>query len=134
MVRARMSKQRRLRKARDFAHVRESGRSRASGHLAVTVARRPVAAGAVPAQLLPPARVGVSVSRRVGTAVTRNRVRRRLREMLRARIGRMAPGWDVVVTARVTASECSYQPLEQELEGLLARAKVLAPGSEATQV
>ena len=81
-----------------------------------------------------PARVGFSVGKRVGDAVVRNRVRRRLRAMMRARLGQLAPGWDVVVAARPPAAERPYAVLDEELQRLLTRAKVLAPGSEARHV
>ena len=45
-------------------------------------------------------RVGVTVSKKLGGAVVRNRVRRRLREVYRLNETRFAPGWDIVVVAR----------------------------------
>lgn len=50
-------------------------------------------------------RVGVTVSKKLGCAVVRNRVRRRLREVYRLNEARFAPGWDIVVVAR---SACIY--------------------------
>ena len=45
-------------------------------------------------------RVGVTVSKKLGGAVVRNRVRRRLREVYRLHEERFSPGWDIVVVAR----------------------------------
>jgi ribonuclease P protein component len=70
------------------------------------------------------------VGRRVGGAVVRNRVRRRLRELARRRLGRVAPGWDLVIAARAPAATATSAALGAELDRLLARAKVLAAGSE----
>jgi ribonuclease P protein component len=134
MQRARLSKQQRLRSPRDFARVRQWGRSFATGQLALSIARQPTDQLPDSAQLTAPARVGFSVGRRVGSAVVRNRVRRRLRELMRSRLGCMAPGWDVVLTARAPAGASTYTALDLELDGLLARAKVLAPGSEARHI
>ena len=59
-------------------------------------------------------RLGLSVSRKVGTAVTRNTVRRRLREVFRAS---EIPGdldWDLVVSARPEAADAAFDELHQE--------------------
>lgn len=134
MERARLSKQRRLRSTRDFTRVRQVGRTYAAAHLVVSVAQHAEAVGLDSPQLPPPSRVGFVVGKRVGNAVVRNRVRRRLREVMRARLPQVAPGWDVVVAARAGAASNSTARLDSELNGLLARAKVLAPGSEARQI
>jgi len=65
-------------------------------------------------------RYGFTVSRRVGKAVVRNRVRRRLREILRPI--ELAPGWDVVFIARVPAADAGYAGLTLAVRGLLRRA------------
>lgn len=67
-------------------------------------------------------RVGITVSRRVGNAVVRNRVRRRLREALRARLSRLLPGSDVLVVARPTSAEATWAELSAALDTLLQRA------------
>jgi ribonuclease P protein component len=66
-------------------------------------------------------RVGITVSRRVGTAVVRNRVRRRLREALRARLSRLPAGSDVVVAARPARATASWADLCRALDTVLAR-------------
>lgn len=58
-------------------------------------------------------RLGLTVSTKVGCAVVRNRVRRRLREIYRLNEGRLITGCDVVVVARVRAAESSYHQLEK---------------------
>lgn len=67
-------------------------------------------------------RVGITVSGRVGKAVVRNRVRRRLREALRARFDQLPAGHDVLVTARPTSAEATWSQLYAALDSVLARA------------
>ena len=60
-------------------------------------------------------RTGITVSRRVGNAVVRNRLKRRIREYTRMHV-RDVPGcWDVVVIARPKARQCSYAVVADEL-------------------
>lgn len=69
------------------------------------------------------ARCGFSVSRRVGSAVVRNRVKRRLREIVR--LTPLPPGWDIVFIARPRVAAARYANIEKSVRGLLARAGLL---------
>lgn len=60
-------------------------------------------------------RLGITVSTKVGCAVVRNRVRRRLKEIYRLHEGELHSGWDVVVVARVKAAHSAYGVLERSL-------------------
>lgn len=73
-------------------------------------------------------RYGFSVSKRVGKAVTRNRVKRLLREILR--ITPLRPGWDIVFIARPAVAAADYASLKKSVEGLLARARLLEAGEK----
>lgn len=58
-------------------------------------------------------RLGFTVGTKLGHAVVRNRVRRRLREIARLNAPRLQPGWDIVVVARLRAIEAPYAKLEK---------------------
>ena len=64
-------------------------------------------------------RLGVTVSTKLGHAVVRNRVRRRLREIYRLNREHMVPGYDVIVVARTRAAAEPYRRLEREYLSLL---------------
>ena len=72
-------------------------------------------------------RLGLTVSTKVGKAVVRNRVRRRLREAYRVHEDRYAPGWDIVVVARVRAAFVRYRELERNLLRLSDKLGLLLP-------
>jgi len=58
-------------------------------------------------------RLGITVGAKLGHAVVRNRVRRRLREIYRLNQPRMKQGYDIVLVGRVRAASASYQELER---------------------
>ena len=62
-------------------------------------------------------RLGITVSTKVGKAVVRNRIRRRLREIYRLRESAFLPGYDVVLVARVKAAFATYSQLERAVLG-----------------
>ena len=72
-----------------------------------------------------PARVGFTVSKKVGNAVERNRVRRRLREIVRlSAAGRIKAGHDYVVIGRRAALQLPFARMAQAFEGALRRVHV----------
>jgi ribonuclease P protein component len=71
---------------------------------------------------LPITRFGITVSRKTGNAVTRNRVKRRLREVQRQNRDRFVPGKDLVVIATRQAPRASYRELEGEFMKLSTKA------------
>jgi ribonuclease P protein component len=68
-------------------------------------------------------RYGLSVSKRVGKAVMRNRVKRLLREILR--LTPLESGWDIIFMARPGAASANYTELEKSVVNLLSRARLL---------
>jgi ribonuclease P protein component len=63
--------------------------------------------------------VGFVVGRTVGAAVTRNRVKRRLRHLMRSRVDRLARGSLCVIRALPPAAGADYRHLERDLDAAL---------------
>ena len=70
-------------------------------------------------------RFGLATGRKLGTAVVRNRVRRRLREALRVMAPSFQPGWDVLIIARPAIVEADHDALVGALRRTLVRGGVL---------
>jgi ribonuclease P protein component len=70
-------------------------------------------------------RFGLSTGKRLGGAVARNRVRRRLREVLRVMAPSFQPGWDVLIIARPAVVDASHDEMVQAVRRLLQRGGVL---------
>jgi ribonuclease P protein component len=68
-------------------------------------------------------RFGFSISKRVGNAVVRNRIKRRLREV--ARSASVEEGFDVVIIARQNAATADFASLEGSVNNLFRRARIL---------
>ncbi|MEP7082942.1 MAG: ribonuclease P protein component [Chloroflexota bacterium] len=69
-------------------------------------------------------RVGLSTPRTLGGSVHRNRIRRRLRELLRRRLEAIGPGWDLLLIARPAAGQATFAELGAALDTLLQRASI----------
>lgn len=76
-------------------------------------------------------RLGFTVSTKLGHAVVRNRVRRRLREIYRLNEDRLTAGWDIVVVARVRAASSDYHQLERSFLKLADKLALLKKDGEA---
>ncbi len=114
-----LPRDRRMRRAGEFKQTLLRGRKAGDALLAIAAVQ---SAGPGP-------KFGLSVSKRAGGAVARNRLKRRLKEALR-QLG-LTGSWSIVVTARPAAAEAQYDELCQSLRGLLTRLKVNdSPGTE----
>ena len=112
-VQSPMARHQGLKRPRDFAEVRRRGRSWSNS--ALVLVALPNGLGV--------SRFGFTVGKRVGNAVVRNRIKRRLREV--ARHSEVARGWDLVVIARGEAASANFQGLGVALTSLLRRARLL---------
>jgi len=107
-----------LRKPMQYASVYNEGRSWADSLVVMK---------ALPNHL-ELSRCGLSISRQVGKAVTRNRIKRRMREILR--LMPLEPGWDIIFIARPPANT-SYASLKQSVAGLLGQAGLVKKAGAA---
>lgn len=98
----------RIRKNGQFHYVFRKGKGTGSRLMSLTYVR----AGKL--------QVGFSVSKKVGNAVTRNRVKRRMRECFRLQMHTLKNGF-YVFTARPEAADATYKQLEHAMNGLLKR-------------
>ena len=97
-----------LRKA-DFDAVYRNGKRRSSSHFTVFLK----------ANDLPASRFGFSIKRALGGAVVRNRIRRRIREVVRLHREEISAGWDFVIHPKPNVERAAFAALENDLLGLL---------------
>lgn len=91
-----ISKQMRLRRRAEFIAVQSSGTKQHGRHVLAIAQRRPPGASSC-------GRLGVTVTKKVGNAVVRNRIKRLLREWMRQH-GWVPAGWDLVLVAKDSAA------------------------------
>jgi ribonuclease P protein component len=110
------SKTRRLTRASEYERVKRGGLSHRGKLLTLS---------AIAIENSGLCRVGFITSRRVGSAVVRNRARRRLREIVRRHQHDLRQGFWIVLVARRDAASASYRALEDEWLRLAKRASIL---------
>ena len=98
-------KDRRLRASADFRRVQRVGRRVTSAHFVFLIAAR---------EEIGPSRMGLVVSRKVGNAVVRNRVKRLCRECFRLDVGKLPDGVDVVIIARGDPTGLDFAAVSRE--------------------
>jgi ribonuclease P protein component len=101
----------RLRRQEDFQHVLRNGSRRQTKNF--TIILRPNA--------LEFSRLGVTVSKKVGNAVKRNRVKRCLREFFRLNKHKLPSSHDLVITAKKDAATLAYHQVREELAAVLIK-------------
>ncbi len=111
-------KSRRLTLSAEFEHVKKNGRAQRGQLIVLGFVAAPDAASRF--------RAGFITSRAVGSAVVRNRVRRRLREIVRKHQREIVNGIWMVIIARASAARASHEQLEVEWLRLAKRASILA--------
>jgi ribonuclease P protein component len=111
---------RRLLRPAEFLRVKTEGHAHRGSLMILGVLKIESGAAA-------PSRTGFVTSKRIGGAVVRNRVRRRLREIVRHQQPALRGGFWLVVIARPPAARASYRALEDEWLRLAKRAFILAP-------
>ena len=113
----------RLLKRVEYEAVYGAGQRRSSPQFAVFFRSQPAISHQAPGN--PAAgpqrlsRFGISVKKALGGAVVRNRIRRRIREILRRSRTEIPTGWDIVIHPRRSVAEAPFLPLQTELVRLL---------------
>lgn len=105
-----------LKKNHEFRRLYSRGKSAVSPYFAVYTRTNRLGVN----------RLGVTVGTKVGKAVQRNRVRRRIREIYRLNEHRLVKGRDIVIVARVRARYAEYRELERDMLNLLSRLGLLS--------
>lgn len=93
-----------MKKNHDFRRIYSKGKSIAAQSLVVYYRRTDRSIN----------QIGITVSTKVGKAVERNLIRRRIREIYRLNEDKFAPGLDIVIVARVRSRHVTYQQLERD--------------------
>jgi ribonuclease P protein component len=104
------SKSERVLERKDFVNLNRSGKRIRTAHFTVFVAKN----------RLSRTRLGITVSRKVGGAVTRNRLKRLIREVFRLHKGLFPSSCDIVVSARESASQLDFRKVKEELLELVS--------------
>jgi len=99
----------RIRKKREFLEVTRTGQRRQSLHFIVYLRANPEGH----------LRLGITVSRRVGKAVRRNRIKRLLREFFRLHKHQLPPKHDILIIAKKGAGDLNYDQICAELSKVL---------------
>jgi ribonuclease P protein component len=99
----------RVRRRREYLAIGRTAQRRQTRHFVVLSARREDGA-----------RLGITVSRKIGGAVVRNTVKRRVREIFRRHPEHLLPGHDIVVIAKPGAGELSFADIATELAAAVA--------------
>ncbi|MDA8211325.1 MAG: ribonuclease P protein component [Clostridia bacterium] len=104
-----------LKKNREFKKVFNAGRSVADRYLVMYILRKEDAPGV---------KFGFSVSKKIGKAVVRNAVRRKLKEICRLNQDKFLPGVEIIIIARAPVVEVDFATLKRSIFGLAKRAKL----------
>ena len=105
-----------LKKNHEFKRLYSKGKSAASQYAVVYCRRNGRAEN----------RLGISVSTKLGSAVVRNRIRRRLKEIYRLNEDKLAVGYDIIIVARMRSRVSSYSEIESSVLALFRKLNITA--------
>lgn len=109
-----MKKENRLKKRKEFAYIFRKGESVSSRYLVLTYTKSKLGAF----------KVGFSCGKKVGIAVVRNKVKRRLKECAYYYRNNFASGYNYIFVAKQNSSSASFEELKQNVEYLLRKANL----------
>ncbi len=106
-----LRKEEKIRQRADFLHAFQKGEYRKTQHFRIYIS----------SNRLPHQRLGITVAKRIGNAVKRNRLKRFLREFFRLNKA-LFPGFsDVVISGQTGAGDLTYRQLAEELKGVFEK-------------
>ena len=109
-----------LKQNHEFRRLYSKGRNAASPYFAVYCRKTG----------RPYSRLGLTTGVKLGNAVKRNRVRRRMRELYRTNESKLRPGYDIVMVARTRAIFACYSDLESSFLRLMKKLELTLPREE----
>lgn len=105
-----------LKKDSDFRKVYKHGKSIANRYLVMYILKNKSDSS----------RVGISISKKVGKAITRNRIRRLVKEVYRLDIdSKVKNGYDIVFIARMPSKDATFKDIEKSINTLAKKADIL---------
>jgi ribonuclease P protein component len=110
-----MRRKYRIKKNEDFQKVFKQGKSIANRQFVIYMLQKTVE---------PEFRIGLSVSKKIGNAVTRNRVKRLIRQVFLEEKHRIASGNEFIIIARKPAADMNYHEVKSSLNHLFRKAKI----------
>jgi ribonuclease P protein component len=113
----------RLRRRPEFLRAQRLGQKHHMRHFLVFVTERNAEPREITRAELPPTRLGVTVTRKVGQAVVRNRIKRLVREAFRRERHLFEPGYDMVWVAKRTAAGTTFANVVSDLQVLARKLK-----------
>jgi len=104
---------------RDFKWLYNRGASIAAGYVVIYYRKTPNAKDGAKNRL------GITVSKKLGNAVKRNRVRRLIKESYRLMEGNMSPGYSIVLVARMRAADCTFEQIKRDVSFLFKKSGII---------
>lgn len=110
-----MEKKYRLRKNMEFKRVYNGGKNYWNRNLILYVRKND----------LKNSRIGITITKKIGNAVVRNRIRRRMKEIIRLRLGNIKNGYDLILIPKKNVIDISYKDLESAMVHIMSISKIL---------
>ncbi len=109
-----MKKSLRLTKNFEFINVYKTGRRLSSPFFTMYIKKNNLGFS----------RLGVSVSKKVGKSVVRNKIKRRIKEIIRTNYHDIKQGFDIVVSAKPSSAQLDFNEIERDIKGLMKRGRI----------
>lgn len=114
----------RLRKNEEFQQIFKNGKSYASRYFVIYILKNENHSSF---------RVGISVSKKLGNAVVRNRVKRMIKEVIRKIHTHIKPGCDFIIIVRQAVSGMNYHEIDDKLKYILQKAKLMDRSDDSNE-